>query len=401
MLKLICFLLFIIYNYIIYIYSSSIFFNSIKNLKRAYLLMILNIILGAIILIFEISIPEAVFMIIYFLIICIEFRLSYNDKWLKNIFGGACFTINFFAGRFICIVFYSIIFKVPLFQIMQDYRILTIITIITLLTRIISVYIFRIALKPEHMNMIITDEDSLKFSISILGSIYVFLAINTYLLYIQKEFWGVHMLIIKISICAIIGFFAVLLYSYLFSRLKLYVVKAEKIEKELEQEELELKQLENEAIYDYFTSCFKRDFIYEKIDNLLKQNSFFCIAFIDIDGLKITNDIYGHDEGDFYIKAVAEILNSEFVGKSIGRIGGDEFLVVLEHTDIYATMKCVVRCFEKANNISKTFGKPYQTSISYGVVEVTPDNKLSRDEIIKLADTYMYNFKKSRKKNRK
>lgn len=401
MLKLICFLLFIIYIYIIFTYSSNIFFNSTKNLKIAYLLIILNIILGAITLIFEISIFEAVFMIIYFLLISMGFRLSYNDKWLKNIFVAFCFVVNFFAIRFIYISCYSILFKVALFEIMQDYRILTILTILTLLTNIIYIYIFKVFLKPEYINIIIADESSLKFSNAILGSIYVFLVINTYSFYVEKEFWGIYILNIKISICAIIGFFIVLLYSYLFSKLKLYVVKAENIEKELVQDELELKQLENEAIYDYFTSCFKRDFIYEKIDNLLKDRVFFCIVFIDIDGLKITNDLYGHDEGDFYIKSVAEILNIEFVGKAIGRIGGDEFLVVLEHIDVYATMKCAVRCFEKANNISTLFKKPYQTSISYGVVEVTPDNKLSRDELIKLADTYMYNFKKYRKKNRK
>lgn len=401
MLKLICFLLFILYNYVVFKYSTSLFLKSITKINIKYILIPISIVFIGVLMYFEIFIPEGMLMMIYFFILYTELKLVYNDKALKNIFGVLCFSINFFAIRLICISCYSIIFDLALYEVMSNYTVLTNISTIVFIITILYITLFKLFLPLEHMNMIITDKNNLKFSINILLSIYIFLIINTYSLYVRDNFWEINILNIKISICAIIGFFTALIYSYLFSKLQLYVVKVENIEREIQQDQLELKQLEDEATYDYFTSCFKREIVYEKIDNLLKDMPFFCIVFVDIDGLKITNDVYGHEEGDFYIKAVAEILNSEFVGKVIGRIGGDEFLVVLEHTDVYATMKCVVRCSERANNISKIFNKPYQTSISYGVVEVTPDNKLSRDELIKLADTYMYNFKKYRKKNRK
>ncbi|WP_250277930.1 GGDEF domain-containing protein [[Clostridium] colinum] len=344
---------------------------------------------------------EYMFMIIYFIILCLEFKLIFNDKWLKIIFGTFGFCINFFAIRLIYISTFALIHKIPVFNIIQNNNALINITILTFLTSIVYICVFLSLFRVDYMNMIITDKNNLKFSLSIFTSLYLFLFLNTYFLYKEVNMPSINILNIKVGICAMLGFFLTLLYSYILGKLQLYAVKAESIQKELEQDEIVLKRLENEANYDYFTSCLKREVIYNKIDNILEGTPFFCVVFVDIDGLKITNDVYGHDEGDFYIKAVSKILIDEFVGKDIGRIGGDEFLIVLEHTDIYATMKCIIRCYEKVNNISKMFNKPYKTSISYGVVDIMPDNKFSRDEIIKLADTHMYNFKKSRKKNRK
>ncbi len=401
MLKLCCFLLGIIYIYIVFLYSSNAFLKRIQGNKFFYIFFALNSVILGIFLFFDVKVPEFMFMLLYFIFICIEFKIVFNDKWLKSIFGGLCSCINFFALRLFYISMYSLMYKKYVFNIMQDYRILTILTIFTFLTTIICIFLFFMFAPINFINMISTDKENLKFSVRILSIVYLFLILNSIFLYVQVDSNLISMLNIKISILSLVGFSVALFYSYLFAKFQLYVVKAENIQKELIEDEIALKELENEANYDYFTSCLKRDVIFEKIDKILNSTPFCCIVFIDIDGLKITNDVYGHDEGDFYIKEVSDILISEFVGKSIGRIGGDEFLVVLEHTDIYATMKCVLRCYERANNISKLFNKEYQTSISYGIVEVLPDNKLSREEIIKLADSYMYNFKKSRKKNRR
>ncbi|WP_317367208.1 GGDEF domain-containing protein [uncultured Tyzzerella sp.] len=401
MLKIICFLLFVIYSYTALLYSSKLFLNNIKRPRCIYTSTILNFIIVGIILKFEIIVYEWVFMVVYFILMCIQLKRIYNAEWVKNVFITLYFVINFFSVRLIYICIYSILKNTPIYMIVEDFNAITIVTILSFITVIIYMLLFLFFIPIKYIHMIVTDKENLKFAIGILISIYTFIIINTGNIHIEKNPMFIHILYIKSAVCAIIGFFTTSIYCYLFSKLQLYVVKAENIEKEIQQEEIVLKQLEYEANHDYFTSCLKRDVIYKKIDDILSGVPFFCIAFIDIDGLKTTNDVYGHDEGDFYIKAVADILNSEFIGKAIGRIGGDEFLVVLEHTDIYATMKCVIRCFERAENISKAFDKPYSTSISYGVVEITPDNNLSRDEIIKLADMQMYNFKKARKKNRK
>lgn len=402
MLKLICFLLSIIYLSIMFLHCSSIFLTSVKTKKSIYLASFLNIFLVSVILKSNIIIPEFLFATIWPIILCIEIKLIFKDTWVKNILATTSLALNFFAIRLIVLACFCIKSHMPIFLAIQDYNIILIINSIALFINIIYVLIFFIFSPIKWLNMIITDKENLKFSLNIISPIYCFVVFCSWFLYVQIDKTIISFYILKIAICAIIVFFSALIYSYRFSKLQLYVVKAENIEKEVKENEIALKKLEDEANYDYFTSCLKRDVIHNKIECILKKgNPFFCVAFIDIDGLKTTNDVYGHDEGDFYIKTVAEILNEEFVGKSIGRLGGDEFLVVLDYTDIYATMKCVIRCYEKTKNISKDFKKPYKTSISYGVVEITPDNKMTKDEIIKLADNNMYAFKKSRKKNRK
>lgn len=402
MLKIICFLLFLIHNFGIFKYSASINTNTINKYSIYYFCQILNLFLISIFLFFDLKISENIFMILYFLIILIEFRFVFvHDGWLKNLFGVCCFSVNFFSLNVILISLYSIIFKTSLYAVTHDYKTSLILLIITLIFSNIYLLIFLFLFPLKNMDIMMSNRENLKLCVSILISLFIFLIANTYLFNIKDDFIWIPFLSLKIGICSVILFLATIQYSYLFSRLQLYVIKAENMEKELMEEELILNNLKNEALYDDFTSCFKRDFIYEKIDELLKGIPYFCIAFIDIDGLKITNDIYGHDEGDFYIKTVADILKKEFVGKVVARIGGDEFLILLNLTDIYATKKCLSRCYDKVLNISKEFKKPYLTSISYGAIQITPDNTLSREELIKIADEQMYKFKKVRKKNRK
>lgn len=401
MIKFICFLLFILHNIAIFKYSSNVNTTQIKNYKLYYLIHIINTVLIILFVNFNSKIHESLFIFIYFLTILIELKLLFNTTWLKNIFAVSCFTINLFSIKLILISLISIIWNIPIYKIIQQPKIYLILVGVTLFFTNLYLLIFLVFFPLKNINTLMISKENLKSSIRILISIFIFLFLNSYLLYIKIDFKLISYLTLKIGICSIVLFLATLKFSYIFSKLQLYVIKAKNMEKEIEQNEILLNNLKNQVIYDDFTSCFKRDFIYEKIDELLKDTPFFCLAFVDIDGLKITNDIYGHDEGDFYIKAVANILNKEFVGKIVSRIGGDEFLILLNLTDIYATTKCLIRCYENAVNIAKENNKPYQTSISYGVVQVTPENTLSREELIKIADEQMYNFKKLRKKNRK
>ena len=142
MLKLCCFLLSIIYIYVVFLYSSNVFLKRIQGNKFFYIFFVLNIAISGMFLIFDLVLPEVLLMLLYFIFICIEFKVIFNDKWLKNIFGGLCFCINFFALRLCYISMYSLIYKKYVFNIMQDFRVLTIIIILTFLTSIICMSLF-------------------------------------------------------------------------------------------------------------------------------------------------------------------------------------------------------------------------------------------------------------------
>lgn len=119
------------------------------------------------------------------------------------------------------------------------------------------------------------------------------------------------------------------------------------------------------------------------------------VAYIDVDDFKLINDNYGHETGDKTLRLVAEILRKNIrVSDVVGRIGGDEFVLILPHTgeaDAAATLEKLRSAF--CDSIKKS-NLPITLSIGAACFEVPPSNK---EEIIKQADTLMYNVKSSGK----
>src|SRR5690606_21685079 len=103
----------------------------------------------------------------------------------------------------------------------------------------------------------------------------------------------------------------------------------------------ERKKLENHLHYlgqhDILTDLHNRTYFNEEIERIEQLDLYpvSCI-YIDMNGLKIINDQFGHDVGDQYLKNFAEILQFVTHKKdfSISRIGGDEFVLLMPHADV-------------------------------------------------------------------
>lgn len=120
--------------------------------------------------------------------------------------------------------------------------------------------------------------------------------------------------------------------------------------------------------------------------------------FADMDGLKKINDTYGHDEGDFAIKAMAEILKKTFRASDIiARLGGDEFTILaignLDEKQIKKRLNELTKDFNSSSN------KPYELSITVGTVNFEYDPDLTIDVLMDRADENLYKYKNSRKIN--
>ncbi len=85
---------------------------------------------------------------------------------------------------------------------------------------------------------------------------------------------------------------------------------------------------------DSLTGLYSRDFTLKKLNELCKKQRDFCIVFIDLNKFKSINDTYGHQAGDQVLMTVAKHSQTslEKIG-IVGRIGGDEFLWLIPHTD--------------------------------------------------------------------
>lgn len=123
------------------------------------------------------------------------------------------------------------------------------------------------------------------------------------------------------------------------------------------------------------------------------------IIYCDIDRLKEINDEHGHLEGDSAIKTATRIFkNSIRKTDIIVRMGGDEFIIVLESvtTEILdATLKRINQAFEEYNQSSQ---KKYELSCSFGSDILNSDFE-TIEQFIHHVDTLMYENKKSKKEN--
>jgi diguanylate cyclase (GGDEF)-like protein/PAS domain S-box-containing protein len=88
-------------------------------------------------------------------------------------------------------------------------------------------------------------------------------------------------------------------------------------------------ELQTRATFDALTGCFNRASILEELDAIVTRGSSVAVIFIDLDGFKLVNDEHGHAVGDAVIAEAANRIQAGVrAGDLVGRLGGDEFLVI-------------------------------------------------------------------------
>ena len=125
-----------------------------------------------------------------------------------------------------------------------------------------------------------------------------------------------------------------------------------------------------------------------------KNDRKFCLIMMDIDYFKNVNDKYGHSVGDLMIKFIGETIKSYFKKTDIyGRLGGEEFAVVLRNTEIEEGYK-IAEQFRKTveRNILEYEDIKVDITVSIGVVEY--NGKMDKfEQLLRLSDKLMYESK--------
>ncbi len=161
------------------------------------------------------------------------------------------------------------------------------------------------------------------------------------------------------------------------------------------------KKLESLAAYDSLTSLHNRRTFNDFFDKSLKQFKRDripkSIIFFDLDDFKLVNDNYGHLVGDDVLKRIAAILKLQIRDSdSIARWGGEEFLILLNNSDLEQTFNIAEKlknCFEndiELNNLVKE-----GITASFGVSTFKEDDTI--EKIISRADKTLYKVKNSGK----
>lgn len=133
----------------------------------------------------------------------------------------------------------------------------------------------------------------------------------------------------------------------------------------------------------------------------VSRNLKVMIAFIDMDGLKLINDNYGHNEGDFALQRLASVINDCCVkGNICARLGGDEFIILGAGMDENDAELLERRFNTKIAEINKIVNKPYEISASIGTFISSVSLESMLFKLITKADEKMYEQKKRKKNSR-
>lgn len=119
------------------------------------------------------------------------------------------------------------------------------------------------------------------------------------------------------------------------------------------------------------------------------------LVFIDVDNLKYINDNFGHREGDYALRQIADLLRQCFRDSDIlGRLGGDEFCALLSHTEETGDLPVGKRLFQLIGRSNENSRRFYALSVSLGVVDVAGPHELAQQ--ISRADALMYEHKRTK-----
>lgn len=155
------------------------------------------------------------------------------------------------------------------------------------------------------------------------------------------------------------------------------------------------QHIETIAFMDELTKLFNRRHCMYQLEQLIQHKKAFSFCMIDADKLKKVNDEIGHDEGDTYLKKIAEELKDATRSEDIVcRLGGDEFAIIF----LDCPEDIVLQKMKAVDNRLHEQSKDYPMAISYGVIHVDKSTRNTSTEIIKIADERMYVLKKSKKK---
>lgn len=180
------------------------------------------------------------------------------------------------------------------------------------------------------------------------------------------------------------------------------------IQQQLEENVAALKvnniELDTISKSDVLTGILNRRGFYSEAQNRIKesiqQDHKILIVYADMNNLKIINDRYGHEEGDYALKLIGRFLKEIVDKKGIaGRIGGDEYACAVEYEGDDEGEKLLQVLYQKFEEFNLQSNKPYNITVSAGACVVSKKQDFTLKDALLQADERLYEVKKYRKKD--
>ena len=186
----------------------------------------------------------------------------------------------------------------------------------------------------------------------------------------------------------------------------LMIEEQDKVKRELqnslEQFMRDNSLLSKEAKSDELTGLYNRrgflEFTQKAITDPINRGKRAIVCYADMDNLKMVNDKFGHDDGDFALREIAAILTDTFRSTDVvGRLGGDEFVVfaVVGAEITEEAIKTRIDHITREHN--EAAGKPYPIEMSTGLCEFICADTVDIFALLEQADEKLYMEKSAKK----
>jgi diguanylate cyclase (GGDEF)-like protein len=181
-------------------------------------------------------------------------------------------------------------------------------------------------------------------------------------------------------------------------RLEVAVTEREIFRAELDAAHRTKDEFRDLAYHDNLTGLPNRGLLYDRlglaITHARRQGTLLALLFLDLDDFKTVNDSFGHGSGDrLLVELAARVRSSVRAGDTVARIGGDEFIVLLD------SVTGAQDAAHVAAKVLESVQAPYrldrhEVSIATSVgVSVFPGDGTSPEELVRSADSAMYRDK--------
>jgi diguanylate cyclase (GGDEF)-like protein len=159
-------------------------------------------------------------------------------------------------------------------------------------------------------------------------------------------------------------------------------------------------EVERQAVRDPLTGLYNRRMLEERLNDEFERAKRYqrplSLLMIDIDNLKLVNDVYGHDWGDAVLQKIAQRLREKTRKSDIPvRYGGDEFVMVLPETPLQGALQAADKIRQEAKSLvfDPQSSAPFSVTVSIGAASTSEKMYAHWREILKAADVAVYGAK--------
>ncbi len=325
----------------------------------------------------------------------LEFAIISKTDLRQLFFGASVFGFNIIAVSVVVFVSYCHLIGVPTLEVFENDNIfyisnffsqLMLVVVLKMVKGIVPLDKLRGMSSTRQYSEVVTLTAAC-MSMYLIITAWVVMAEELYVFYLFST-------IVSVSVMAI-AFYCLFFFNVNLISLYSFKRKSDRADV-MRRKNIEKQTVAEKRLYtDELTGTYNKLFIERKLDEFCQREGFsFAVIYSDLASLKHVNDNYGHAVGDEYIKGIADIFrNSVREDDYVARIGGDEFLVLLDSVEEAELHTVVSRIKRNITIVAETV--EYRMHANLGFTVVGPDSPI-RDklQILEEADRYMREDKK-------